>query len=73
MFEIDVPEFVALQEALDGVADIEAAEMTDGQVHRQLKALLCQRAKLALRGERWFAASDSASRDGSPCDAAAEE
>ena len=46
MFDIDLPEFVALQEALDGVADIEAAEMTDGQVHRQLKALLCQRAKL---------------------------
>jgi len=40
MFDIDLPEFVALQEALDGVADIAAAEMTDGQVHRQLKALL---------------------------------
>src|SRR3954466_14917091 len=28
---------------------------------------------LALRGEGWLAASDSAGGDGSPCDAAAEE
>ncbi len=46
MFDIDMPEFVALQRALDGIADIGVATMTDGQVHRQLKALLCQRAKL---------------------------
>ena len=46
MFDIDMPEFVALQDALDGVADVDVAAMTDGQVHRQLVELLRQRSKL---------------------------
>lgn len=59
MFDVDMPKFEALHDALGGVIDVDPGEMSNGQVHRQLVELLRVRSMLdavTLRfAEEWEA------------------